>query len=140
MASGALLELRGLRKVFGGVAGNDGILFNVPSGAIAGLIGPNGSGKTTLFNLVTGPYSADAGSPTRRPRLQPLSFKLASMACQSRRGENRAPAVMSILTLLMVGQGTRFTGATAARSSNRSSCAQPDRSVPEARRATRNAG
>ena len=61
MASGALLELRGLRKLFGGVVANDGISFNVRHGAIAGLIGPNGSGKTTLFNLVTGLYSADAG-------------------------------------------------------------------------------
>ena len=61
MAPDVLLELRGLRKSFGGVVANDGISFGVRQGAIAGLIGPNGSGKTTLFNLVTGLYPPDAG-------------------------------------------------------------------------------
>lgn len=57
-----LLELRGLRKTFGGVVANDDITLSVQQGAIVGLIGPNGSGKTTLFNCVTGSYPADAGS------------------------------------------------------------------------------
>lgn len=57
-----MLELRQVRKVFGGVVANDDISLRVPAGAIAGLIGPNGSGKTTLFNVVTGLYSPDAGA------------------------------------------------------------------------------
>ena len=61
MGPDPLLELRDLRKSFGGVVANDGISFSVRQGAIAGLIGPNGSGKTTLFNLVTGLYTPDAG-------------------------------------------------------------------------------
>ncbi len=61
MAPDPLLELRDLRKSFGGVVANDGISFSVRQGAIAGLIGPNGSCKTTLFNLVTGLYTPDAG-------------------------------------------------------------------------------
>ena len=38
--------------------------FEVPAGTICGFVGPNGAGKTTLFNLLTGLYSADAGTIT----------------------------------------------------------------------------
>jgi ABC-type branched-subunit amino acid transport system ATPase component len=59
--TGAALEVRGLRKAFGGVQAVDGCTFAVPRGQIAGLIGPNGSGKTTTFNLLTGIVRPDAG-------------------------------------------------------------------------------
>ncbi len=62
MMTAPLLELRGVRKVFGGVVANDAITFDVAHGAITGLIGPNGSGKTTLFNCITGQQPADAGA------------------------------------------------------------------------------
>jgi len=58
----ALLEVRGVKKAFGGVVANDDISFSVPEGAIVGLIGPNGSGKTTLFNSIVGYHPIDAGS------------------------------------------------------------------------------
>jgi ABC-type branched-subunit amino acid transport system ATPase component len=50
----ALLQVRDLTKDFGGLRAVDSCSFDVPQGAIAGLIGPNGSGKTTTFNLITG--------------------------------------------------------------------------------------
>lgn len=56
-----LLEVRGLRKHFGGVKAVDGATFTVPQGSITGLIGPNGSGKTTLFNLIDDTIRADEG-------------------------------------------------------------------------------
>lgn len=40
----------------------------VPSGQIAGLIGPNGSGKTTLFNCICGYYRPSAGRVTLETR------------------------------------------------------------------------
>jgi branched-chain amino acid transport system ATP-binding protein len=58
----ALLETRGLSKHFGGVLALDGLDLGVAQNEILGLIGPNGSGKTTFFNVITGIYSADAGS------------------------------------------------------------------------------
>lgn len=57
----ALLRIRGLRKLFGGVAAIDGLDFDVSQGEILGVIGPNGSGKTTLFNVVTGFLKANGG-------------------------------------------------------------------------------
>lgn len=56
-----LLEVRGLRKHFGGLKAVDGCSFVVPEGTITGLIGPNGSGKTTVFNLIDNTIAADAG-------------------------------------------------------------------------------
>jgi branched-chain amino acid transport system ATP-binding protein len=55
------LDVRGLRKAFGGVRAVDGCTFVVPRGKISGLIGPNGSGKTTTFNLLTGVATPDGG-------------------------------------------------------------------------------
>jgi branched-chain amino acid transport system ATP-binding protein/sulfate-transporting ATPase len=58
----ALIEARGLVRRFGGVIALDGLDLVAAPNEILGLIGPNGSGKTTFFNVVTGIYSADAGS------------------------------------------------------------------------------
>jgi branched-chain amino acid transport system ATP-binding protein len=59
---GALLEVRGLSRRFGGVSANHDISFDVEAGSIVGLIGPNGAGKTTVFNLITGFLAPDEGS------------------------------------------------------------------------------
>ena len=55
------LDVRELRKSFGGVRAVDGCTFAVPKNTISGLIGPNGSGKTTTFNLLTGVAVPDGG-------------------------------------------------------------------------------
>ena len=60
----ALLEVRGVTKVFGGVVANHEIALRVKDGSVTGLIGPNGSGKTTLFNSIVGYHPIDAGSIT----------------------------------------------------------------------------
>lgn len=57
-----MLEVRDLRRDFGGVqAVRDGT-FTVEPGTITGLIGPNGAGKTTVFNLITGLLTPTGGS------------------------------------------------------------------------------
>ncbi|MGH3346733.1 MAG: branched-chain amino acid ABC transporter ATP-binding protein/permease [Nocardioides sp.] len=56
-----LLEVKDLKRHFGGVKAVDGASFAVPEGSITGLIGPNGSGKTTIFNLIDDTIRAEAG-------------------------------------------------------------------------------
>ena len=57
----ALLEVKGLSKVFGGISAVDGLDFTVDGGGILSIIGPNGAGKTTLFNVLTGVYTPTEG-------------------------------------------------------------------------------
>ncbi|HEX6844090.1 MAG TPA: ATP-binding cassette domain-containing protein, partial [Actinomycetota bacterium] len=56
-----MLEVRGVRKAFGGLAALDGLDFHVDEGEIVSIIGPNGAGKSTVFNVVTGLYALDEG-------------------------------------------------------------------------------
>ncbi|MGI5461178.1 branched-chain amino acid ABC transporter ATP-binding protein/permease [Streptomyces sp. CA-249302] len=57
----AMLEVKNLKRHFGGVKAVDGASFTVPVGSITGLIGPNGSGKTTTFNLIDDTITAESG-------------------------------------------------------------------------------
>ncbi len=59
---GAVLEVSGVSKSFGGIRAVRDASLQVRSGEIHALIGPNGAGKTTLFNLVSGLYASDAGT------------------------------------------------------------------------------
>ena len=56
-----LLELKSVRKDYGGLRAVDDVSLHVPEGAIIGLIGPNGSGKSTLINLIAGTADLSAG-------------------------------------------------------------------------------
>ena len=58
----AVLEVRGVRKSFGGVTAVSDVSLALERGRIYGLIGPNGSGKTTLFNCITGLERPDSGT------------------------------------------------------------------------------
>ncbi len=58
----ALLEVKKLRKSFGGLMAVKDLSFHVESGEIVGLIGPNGAGKSTVFNLIMGSLKPDQGT------------------------------------------------------------------------------
>ena len=57
----ALLELKGVSRLFKGLRAVDGLSLTINAGEIVGLIGPNGAGKTTLVNVVTGMNPATVG-------------------------------------------------------------------------------
>jgi len=77
----AILEVRGLRKAFGGHVVLDDVSLGFEPRRLSALIGPNGAGKTTCFNLLSGLLAPDAGEirfggrditrlpPDRRARL-----------------------------------------------------------------------
>lgn len=49
-----ILEVRDVKKTFGGITAVNGVSFDVREGEILGIIGPNGCGKSTLFNCILG--------------------------------------------------------------------------------------
>lgn len=49
-----ILQVRNVKKNFGGITALNGVSFDVGQGEILGIIGPNGSGKTTVVNCITG--------------------------------------------------------------------------------------
>jgi branched-chain amino acid transport system ATP-binding protein len=58
----SLLDIRDVKKRFGGLQALSGVSLQICHEQIYGLIGPNGAGKTTFFNVITGLYQPDAGS------------------------------------------------------------------------------
>ena len=58
----SLLDVRNLRKSFGGVHAVADVSFQLRAGEMLALIGPNGAGKSTCFDLLSGHLRADAGS------------------------------------------------------------------------------
>jgi ABC-type branched-subunit amino acid transport system ATPase component len=77
-----LLESRGLTVRFGGLLALNELDIDVRHGEVLGLIGPNGSGKTTFLNVISGVYSASAGSI----RLDGLDITTASPQSLSSHG------------------------------------------------------
>ena len=60
----ALLEARGITKVFGKLTALNGAELTVAENEFHGLIGPNGSGKSTLMKCVAGAEVPTAGTVT----------------------------------------------------------------------------
>ncbi|HEX4331359.1 MAG TPA: ABC transporter ATP-binding protein [Usitatibacter sp.] len=58
----AALEIRGLRKHFGGNYAVDGLDLEIAQGEFHALLGPNGAGKTTTLRIVAGLLRPDYGT------------------------------------------------------------------------------
>jgi ATP-binding cassette ChvD family protein len=57
-----VLTVENLTKAYGDRILIDNLSFNLPKGAIVGIIGANGAGKSTLFKMISGIEQPDSGS------------------------------------------------------------------------------
>jgi sulfate-transporting ATPase len=57
-----VIKASGLRKGFADQLLIDDLSFDVPAGAIVGIVGGNGAGKTTLFRMIVGEEQPDSGT------------------------------------------------------------------------------
>ncbi|RKY00921.1 high-affinity branched-chain amino acid ABC transporter ATP-binding protein LivG [Candidatus Poribacteria bacterium] len=100
-----MLEIRNVKKSFGGIRAVDGVSFEVNPGRIKAIIGPNGAGKTTLFNLISGLYPLDSGEIRFKGRrisgLKP--HRIASMGIVRTFQNVRLFPEMTVLENVMVG-------------------------------------
>lgn len=106
---GALLDVRGVTRRFGGLVAVREVDLAVERGEIRGLIGPNGAGKTTFFNCLTGIHPPTEGTITlggvRIDGLPPSRITRAGVA---RTFQNlRLFANMTALENVLVGRHCR---------------------------------
>ena len=93
MSDGALLEVNGVGKRFGGFIALADIELAVQQGERVGLVGPNGSGKSTLVNCICGTLRnesrqravrrPEAGRQWRRTNARGSAWRAAS-SCRGR--------------------------------------------------------
>ncbi|MEY4866502.1 MAG: energy-dependent translational throttle protein EttA [Bacteroidota bacterium] len=60
-----VLQFDGVSKKYGDRVLFENLNFNIPKGAIVGVVGPNGMGKTTLFKMIMDLENPDSGDITR---------------------------------------------------------------------------
>jgi len=57
-----VIEANNISKSFGDNVLFENLSFNIPKGAIVGIVGGNGAGKSTLFRMIAGVEQPDSGS------------------------------------------------------------------------------
>jgi branched-chain amino acid transport system ATP-binding protein len=102
----AVLEVRDLRKSFGGIVAVDGVSFGVEEGEILGIIGPNGSGKSTLFNCILGQLRPTSGDV----RLDGREVTGMRPCDLNRRGVSRTFQLLQIFPQLTVRENLYLAG------------------------------
>jgi len=58
----SILSIQSVTKFYGPIRALHKVSFDVPSGAVFGVLGPNGSGKTTLLGIIMDVLKASEGS------------------------------------------------------------------------------
>jgi len=104
-----LLDVKNVRKSFGGMVAVDDVTFAVNEGKIKAIIGPNGAGKTTLFNIISGLLPTETGKVFFNDRringLKPFQIAKAGISRTF-----QTPSLflqMNVLENVMVGQHCR---------------------------------
>src|SRR5919206_2827593 len=109
VATGTLLELRGVDAFYGRVQALHGVSLTVGSSEIVALIGSNGAGKTTTLRTISGlmhPASGSisfGGQDITRTSAHPL---VGMGICQSPEGRRLFPR-MQVIDNLRMGAFTR---------------------------------
>jgi ABC-2 type transport system ATP-binding protein len=81
-SSGAVIEVKGVKRRFGNFYAVKGITFEVNRGEVFGLLGANGAGKSTTFRMLCGLLPASTGTL----RVAGVDLRRASSTARARIG------------------------------------------------------
>ena len=84
----SLIEVKGLKKIYGDAHAVRGVDLSIAQGEIFSLLGPNGAGKTTTVEILEGFRTRDAGS------VSVLGFDPQTRGHESRIWRNRIRIVL----------------------------------------------
>ncbi|WP_233807213.1 sugar ABC transporter ATP-binding protein [Paraburkholderia sp. HP33-1] len=79
-ATPALLQMRQIRKAFGGIEVLHGVDFDLHAGEVHALVGHNGAGKSTLMKVLAGLYDDYQGQVSINGQICSLASPDASLA------------------------------------------------------------
>lgn len=100
------LEVRQLSKAFNGFQAVDKVSFNIPEGAIFGLLGRNGAGKTTTIRMLMNIYEPDSGEIHFRGKRVGQEFRDRVGYLPEERGLNTKLRVLDTLLYLAELKGS----------------------------------
>jgi ABC-2 type transport system ATP-binding protein len=60
--AGAMIEARGLTRMYGAFYAVRDVTFSIPRGQVVAFLGPNGAGKSTTMKMLTGVLAPTSGS------------------------------------------------------------------------------
>lgn len=98
--SSSVLEVRGLRKLYGRKVAVADVSFSMGKGEVVGLLGPNGAGKTTVFYMLAGFLRPSSGTVA----LDGIVLNEMSMYRRAQLGISYLPQEASIFRKLSVEQ------------------------------------
>jgi branched-chain amino acid transport system permease protein len=140
-AGSTLLEVKAVRRTFGGLVAVNGVGFAIQAGQIFGLIGPNGAGKSTTFNLISGLLPLSGGEVwLRGERVDGLPSREIARRGLSRTFQHvKLVPDMTVLENVALGTWLR-TRSGALSAMLRLDRAEEDRAFAEAERQLRRVG
>ena len=80
--SNNLLEVKNLKKSFGGLQAVDIKELKFKKNQLTSIIGPNGAGKTTFFDLISGFQTADSGDIFLNGIFEPSAIIFINLICE----------------------------------------------------------
>ena len=105
-----MLEVKNLKKSFGGFAAVKGVSFTVGEGEVLGFLGPNGAGKSTTMRMITGflpPTSGTAVIDGHDITADPIAAKACLGYLPEAAPSYRAMAVRDYLAFIAEVRGLR---------------------------------
>ena len=110
-----LLDVREIRRTFGGLVAVNNLSFQVKAGEIVALIGPNGAGKSTSFNLISrtldltsGEIGFHSGDGAASADIARLGSRAAARRGMARTFQHvRLLPGMTVLDSVLIGAYTR---------------------------------